>query len=135
MANAAYNKWLEKQASAAPVAFLTDTIRAAILSSSYVFSQSHEFFSDLTGVLGTANLASKTVTNGVLNAASTVVTGVLASPGHIVVVYKWTGSGATSQLMRYFDTGLGFDQTPTEDTTIVWPSDPLVGIFPLGGKP
>lgn len=133
MANQAYPKWLEAQASANPVAFLTDTIRAAILSSAYTFSTAHQFFSDLTGVLGHADLANKTCANGVLDADDTVVAGVLASPGHIVVVYKWTGTGTTSQLMLYFDQGVGFDQTPIGDTTIVWPGDANIKIFPLGG--
>src|SRR4026209_2039320 len=135
MANAACNAWLEAQASANPVAWLTDTIKVAVMPSSYVFSSAHDFFNDLTGVLGTATLASKTCTNGVLDAADTVVSGVLASAAHSAWVYKDTGNPATSQLTRFFDTGVGFDATPTGDTTIVWPSDPNVGIFPLGGKP
>jgi len=133
MANAAYNKWLEAQASATPVAFLTDTIKAAILSSAYTFSQTHQYYSDLSGVLGSAALASKTCTSGVLDAADTVVPGVLASPGHIVVIYKDTGVAGTSQLMLYLDQGVGFDQSPTGDTTIIWPNDANVNIFPLGG--
>jgi len=133
MANAAYNLWLEAQASSAPVAFLTDTIKAAILSSAYTFSQAHQYLSDLTGVLGSVTLTGKSCTNGVLDADDAVVTGVLASPGHIVVVYKDTGVAGTSQLMLYFDQGTGFDQSPTGDTTIIWPNDANVKIFPLGG--
>src|SRR5690242_3787277 len=102
MANGPYNKWLEAQAESAPVKWVTDTIKAAILSSAYTFSQSHQYYSGLSGVLGSAALASKTVTSGVLDAADTVVPGVLASPGHIVVVYNDTGVAGTSQLMLYF---------------------------------
>lgn len=133
--NQVYPKWLEAQMGSTPINWGSDTIRAAILDSSYTFSTSHQFFSDLTGVLGVAALSGKTATDGVLDASDTVVTGTLASPGHIVVVYKWTGTAGTSQLMLYFDTGVGFDQTPTGDTTIVWPNDANVKIFPLGGKP
>lgn len=132
MANAPYNKWLEAQVGSAPVNWGSDTIKAAILSSAYTLSQSHQYYSDLSGVLGSAALASKTATNGVLDAADTTVSGVLASPGHIVVIYKDTGVAGTSQLMLYFDQGIGFDQTPTGDTTIIWPNTANVKIFPLG---
>lgn len=133
MANAAYQKWLEAQVGSAPVNWGSDTIKAAILSSAYTFSQSHQYYSDLSGVLGSVALASKTATNGVLDAADAVVAGVLASAGHSVVIYKDTGVAGTSQLMLYFDQGVGFDQTPTGDTTIVWPNDANVKIFPMGG--
>lgn len=135
MANAACNAWLQAQASANPVAWLTDTIKAAILSSAYTFSSAHDFFNDLTGVLGSGTLASKSCTNGVLDAADTVVAGVLASAAHSVWIYKDTGNAATSQLIAFFDTGIGFDQTPTGATTIIWPDDANFKIFPLGGGP
>lgn len=135
MANAACNAWLEAQASATPVAWLTDTIKVAILSSAYTFSSAHDFFNDLTSVLGTATLGSKTCTNGVLDAADAVVTGVLASAAHSIWIYKDTGTPATSQLMLYLDQGVGFDQTPTGNTTVIFPNDANVKIFPLGGKP
>ncbi len=134
MANAAYNLWLQAQVGSAPVNWESDTIRVAILSSAYTFSQAHQFFSDLTGVLGVATLSGKTSANGVLDAADALVTGVLASAAHAVVVYKWTGTGSTSQLMLYFDTGTGFGATPIGDTTVIWPNNANVMIFPLGGS-
>lgn len=135
MANAPYPKWLEAQAGSTHVDWGSDTIKVAALSSAYTYSTSHQYYSDLSGVLGTATLASKTATNGVLDAADTVISGVLASACHSIVVYKDTGVAGTSQIMLYFDTGVGFDQTPTGDTTIVWPNDANVKIFPLGGTP
>ncbi len=134
MANSAYNLWLQAQVGSTPVNWGSDTIRAVILSSAYVFSQAHQFHSDLTGVLGVVTLSSKTSANGVLDAADAIVTGVLASDAAAVVVEKWTGVAGTSQLMLFFDTGI-FPGTPTGDTTIVWPGDANVKIFPLGGKP
>ena len=135
MANAAYNLWLAAQVGSTPVNWGSDTIRVVALSSAYVFSQSHQFHSDLTGVLGVATLGSKTSTAGVLDAADAVISGVLASAVAAVVVEKWTGTAGDSQLMLFFDTGTGFNQTPTGDTTVVWPNDANVKIFPLGGKP
>ncbi len=134
MSNAAYPLWLQAQVGSAPVNWGSDTIRAAILSSAYTYSAAHDFFDDLTGVLGHVDLTSKTSALGVLDAADAVVTGVLASQAAAVVVYKWTGTAGTSQLMLFFDTGI-FPGTPTGDTTIIWPNDANIKIFPLGGKP
>lgn len=135
MANAAYSKWLEAQIGSTPINWGSDTIRVVALSSAYTFSQTHQFHSDLSGVLGNATLASKTATSGVLDAADAVISGVLASAVAAVVVEKWTGVAGTSQLMLFFDTGVGFGQTPTGDTTVIWPNDANVKIFPLGGTP
>lgn len=135
MANTPYNKWLEAQVGSTPVNWGSDTIRVVALSSAYVFSQSHQFHSDLSGVLGTATLASKTSTNGILDAADAVISGVLANAVAAIVIEKWTGTAGTSQLMLFFDTGVGFNQTPTGDTTIIFPNDANVKIFPLGGTP
>lgn len=135
MPNTPYNKWLEQEASGSPVDWLADTIRVVALSSAYTFSQSHQFHSDLSGVLGTATLSGKTRTNGVLDATDAVISGVLASAVAAIVIEKWTGTAGTSQLMLFFDTGVGFNQSPTGDTTIVFPNDANVKIFPLGGTP
>ena len=136
MANAAAISWLEAQASANPVAWLTDNIKVAILSSAYVFSSAHDFFNDISAdVLGSVALSGKSCTSGVLDAADSVVAGVLASPANSLWIYKDTGTPSSSQLILFFDTGIGFGQTPTGDTTIIWPNDANVKIFPLGGKP
>jgi hypothetical protein len=135
MANAAYNLWLQAQVGSTPVNWGSDTIRVVALSSAYTFSQAHQFHSDLTGVLGNATLASKTSASGVLDAADAVISGVLASAVASIVIEKWTGTAGTSQLLLYFDQGIGFGQTPTGDTTIIFPNDANVKIFPLGGKP
>jgi len=133
--NTPYNKWLEAQMGSTPINWATDTIRVVALSSAYTFSQSHQFHSDLTGVLGTATLGSKTATNGVLDAADAVISGVLASAPAAIVIEKWTGTAGTSQLMLFFDTGIGFGQTPTGDTTTIFPNDANIKLFPLGGAP
>ena len=134
MANAAYPLWLQDQAGANPVNWVSDTIRAVALSSAYVYSAAHQYHSDLTGVLGVVTLSSKTATNGVLSAANAIISGVLASACVAVVVEKWTGVAGTSQLMVFFDQDI-FPGSPTGDTTIIWPTDANFKIFPLGGGP
>ncbi len=133
--NTPYNLWLAAQVASTPVNWGSDTIRVVALSSAYIFSQSHQFHSDLSGVLGVATLGSKTSTGGILDAADAVISGVLASAVQFLVIEKWTGTAGTSQLMLYFDSGIGFGLAPTGDTTIIFPNDANIKIFPLGGAP
>lgn len=83
-----------------------------------------QFLSDIGAgarVFTTANLASKTVTGGVFDAADITVTGVSGATVESVNVYKDTGTDTTSPLVAYFDTGTGFPFTPNGgDVTIQW---------------
>lgn len=83
-----------------------------------------QYLSDITAgarIFTTGNLASKTVTDGVFDAADITTTGVSGASVESVDVYKDTGSAATSPLVAYFDTGTGFPFTPNGgDVTIQW---------------
>lgn len=138
MANAAYPLWLKSLldvwmnlASANPAG----TLRAALLTSAYTYSEAHEFYSSISGELATAALASVTTTGGILDAADTTVSGIASGAVNAVVLYWSTGVAATSRLMLYFDDGIGFDVDPAGNTIIVWPDDATSKIFPLGGIP
>jgi hypothetical protein len=91
------------------IAALTDTLKLAMVTSAYVESDAHQWFSDLAGVVGTpVALASKTTgvpTGGVLNAASVTFPSV-ASGSTVVglVIYKDTGVAGTSPLIAWYDT-------------------------------
>ena len=132
MANAAYPTGLAAFAEAA-VAWGTDTIKVAALTDAYTYSAAHEFYTSLAGILAEATLAGKSSTSGVLDASDTALTGLAAGAINALVVFKWTGSGATSKLLFYFDTGINFDVDPGGDPTIIWPEAAGVKIFPLGG--
>lgn len=92
----------------------------------YTYSTSHEFLSDVPGgarVATSANLASKTFTAGVFDAADTVFTGASGDQSEIIIVYIDTGSAATSRLMVYIDTAGGLPVTPNSgDITVTWPN-------------
>lgn len=124
MANALYNKAKESFISQNPSIDLdTDTIKVALVDTgTYTFSAAHQYYSSVTGVVGTpATLASKTITNGVFDAADVTFAAVSGASVEALVVYKDTGSAATSPLIAYIDTGTNLPVTPNGgDITIQW---------------
>ena len=93
------------------VDFDTDTIRAILVETGYVFSAAHANFSDLTNTRGDGGdtradgeaLASKTGVNGLCDAADAVFASVTGTNINAFVVYKDTGVDSTSKLLGYFD--------------------------------
>lgn len=124
MANALYVKGAEKILSGA-IALLTDTIKVALVKNDYAQNlATHEFYSDVSAsVIGTPQtLGSKSVTGGKFDAADVTYTAVGAGPTfEAVVIYKDTGSGATSPLLAYIDTITGFPIAANGgDITVQW---------------
>ena len=124
MANALYAKGKEKILAAA-INFVDDTIKVALVKNTYPQDLTNdEFFSAIaTYVVGTPQtLASKTITNGVFDAADVTYTTVPAgSTLEGVVIYKDTGVAGTSALLAYIDNIAGFPlATNGGDITIQW---------------
>lgn len=109
MANQLYP--LGKQAlNDGDIDWIVDDIRCVVMSSTYVYSASHQFHSDLSGILSTSsNFSSKTSSLGVVDAADFTFTSVTGTPASLAI-YKWTGVSATSRLIAYMDAGNGFGQ-------------------------
>lgn len=105
-------------------------IKIVLLTSAYTYSTSHQFLSDITsGTIATSgNLASKTVMNGVFDAADITLTAVASGSTIVSLVgYKDTGTGSTSPLIWFND---GFSQaTNGADITVQW--DNVAKIFSL----
>ena len=74
------------------------------------------------GRVGTSgNLASKTVTLGVFDAADVTITGVTGDQFEYIVLYHDTGNASTSELIAVIDTATGIPCTPNGgDITITW---------------
>ena len=125
--NSLYDKGRQKFLEGS-VAWLTDNIKCCLVNGTdYVVNLgSHEFLSDVPGIAIVAtsgNFASKTSVGGVADAADVNFTAVSGSDIDAVVIYKDTGSGATSPLIAYLDTGLGFPFTPIgSDILLGWDS-------------
>lgn len=111
MANALYGKGREKFLNA-DIDWAVDTIKVALVdTASYTVAiDTDEFYSTVSAsVVGTPQtLASKTSTLGVADAADISFTGLTSAPSiEALVIYKDTGSAATSPLIAYIDTATG----------------------------
>lgn len=124
MANALYAKGKEKILTAA-INFSTDTIKVALIKNDYAQSlTTDEFYTSISAsVIGTPQtLSGKSITAGVFDAADITYGAVTAgATSEGVVIYKDTGSAATSPLIAYIDTITGFPlATNGGDIAIQW---------------
>ena len=124
MANALYSKGKEKILSAA-VNFVTDTIKVMLVKNTYPQNlASDEFLSSVEAYrLNTdQTLAAKSVASGAFDAGDVTFAAVTAGDtSEGVVIYKDTGSAATSPLIAYIDVITGFPlATNGGDITIQW---------------
>lgn len=84
----------------------------------------HDFLDDIpvgARVATSANLTGKTATAGVADSADPVFTGAAGDLSEALVIYKDTGSAATSQLIAYIDTATGLPVQPNSgDINVAW---------------
>lgn len=76
----------------------------------YTYSAAHEFLSDVAAigrVATSANLASKTFTNGVFDSADPSFTAVTGDVSEALILFIDTGTPSTSRLVAFYDTGVG----------------------------
>ena len=118
MANAIYPLYKEKIISGGSNVDLSGgNVKAVLVDlADYTYSAAHDFLDDIAvggRVATSGNLASKTVTNGVFDAADFSFTSVTGDPCEALVLYVDSGSAATSPLVAYYDTGVtGLPVTP-----------------------
>jgi hypothetical protein len=127
MANALYPKWKEALLQASSDSALTGTVKVALIDTgTYTYSATHQYYSDLSGVVGTpvAISSGKTYTNGVFDGDNITFTAVTGSTAEAIVIYIDTGVPGTSRLVAYVDTGYtGLPVTPNGgDISITWDS-------------
>lgn len=127
MANAQYGKYKQTwYGSAAPaVDWDSDNIKVVLVSASYTVAiNSDQFLSDISAparIATSGNLSGKSHTNGVVKAANPTLSAVTGSAVIAAVIYKDTGSAATSPLIAYLDTVVGIPFTPSgADETITF---------------
>jgi hypothetical protein len=105
-------------------------IKACLVTSAYTYSAAHEFLSSLTGIEETSgNLASKTVTSGVFDAADITFVGTSGDPGAAVILFVDTGVAGTSRLIAYDDTVTGLPVTLGGDVTIRWNASGILALL------
>jgi hypothetical protein len=105
----------------------SDDIRAILIDAAdyTVDLNTHDFLADVPAgarVAASGALGSKTVTNGVFDAADPTLSSVSGDTVEAVLVYKHTGNDATANLLAYVDQATsGLPLTPNGgNVTIVW---------------
>ena len=118
MANALFVPFKNVQlGSGTPVTFPTDAIKVILVDGAdYTVNLStHDFLNDLAAIgrVATATLATKTVAGGAFDSADPTFTAVSGDVSELLVLYKDTGTEATSNLIAYYDTfSAGMPITP-----------------------
>jgi hypothetical protein len=141
MANAVYPKYkqsllsadasldlLQSTANIAPYVALVDT-------GTYTYSSSHQFYSSLSGIVGTdQQITTPTATNGTFDGDDVTFTAVTGSSVEALVIYrKNAGANTTWRLVLYEDTSVtGLPVTPNGGNIVVtWNAS---GIFTISDK-
>lgn len=143
MANALYPLWKTKIAKAATNANsaldssegATGVFAALVDTGTYTYSAAHEFYSSLSGVVGTdQEILTKTfgsVSDGTFDGDNLTFSAVTGSSAEAIVLYrKNAGANTTWPLIAYIDTGVtGLPVTPNGgNITVTWNAS---GIFTL----
>lgn len=137
MANAVYPKYKQSLLSGDTNTALTGSgstglFVALVDTGSYTYSATHQFYSDLSGIVGTdQEITSPTLTNGTVDGGDVTFTAVTGNSVEALVLYrKNAGANTTWRLVAYIDTGVtGLPVTPNGgDITITWNAS---GIFSL----
>lgn len=105
---------------------------ALVDTGSYAYDNAHDFYSDLSGVVGTdQRIESPTVTNGTFDGDDVTFSSVTGNTVEALVIYRRnTGANTTWPLVAYIDTNVaGLPVTPNGgDITITFNGS---GIFTL----
>lgn len=139
MANAIYPKYKQSLLNGDTNADLdnnttTDGPYVALVDTgTYTYSTAHQFYSDLTGIVGTDQRLVNPVVNtsGVFDADDVTFTSLSGVSVEALVIYrKNSGANTTWRLVAYIDTGVtGLPFTPSGgNVTITWNAS---GIFQL----
>lgn len=110
----------------------TGVYAALVDTGTYTFSQAHQFYSSLSGIVGTdQEILTKTQVNGVFDGTDLTYTAVTGASCEAIVLYrKNAGANTTWPLIAYIDTGVtNLPVTPNGgNITIQWNAS---GIFKL----
>ncbi len=138
MANALYPIWKQALLSGATLADIDvdDTSNgpfcALVDTGTYTYSAAHDFFNDLSGIVGTDQVISTpTVVVGTFDGDNLTYSAVTGATVEALIIYrKNTGANTTWRLVAYIDTSVtGLPVTPNGgDITVTWNGS---GIFTI----
>jgi hypothetical protein len=138
MSNALYPLWKQELLKGTSNALLNSTegttgvFCALVDTGTYTYSAAHQFYSSLSGVVGTdQEILTKTQTGGTFDGADLTYTAVTGASAEALVLYrKNAGANTTWPLIAFIDTGVtGLPVTPNSgNITVTWSAS---GIFTL----
>lgn len=133
MANAIYPLYKQALLDASANVDLNDsTVKVALIDTgTYSYNSAHEFYSSVSGVVGTPQtIANTTVANGLFDGDNVTFSAVSGASVEALLIYIDTGAAGTSRLVAWIDTGVtGLPVTPNGgDISITWNAS---GIFQL----
>lgn len=138
MANALYPLWKQEILKGTSANLLnsaegaTGVYAALVDTGTYTYSASHQFYSSLSGVVGTdQEILTKTQVTGTFDGTDLTYTAVSGASVEAIVLYrKNAGANTTWPLIAYIDTGVtGLPVTPNGgNITVTWNAS---GIFTL----
>lgn len=129
MANAMYNKYKEALLNASADSALTGSgstglYVALVDTGTYTFSAAHQFYSSLSGIVGTdQEITSVTLVSGLIDGNDVTFTAVSGATVEALVLYrKNAGANTTWRLIAYIDTSVtGLPVTPNGgNIAIAW---------------
>lgn len=135
MANAIYPKYknslLQGDANTALTGSGATGLYAALVDTgTYTYNAANQFYSDLSGVVGTdQEITAVTTTGGLIDGNNVTYTAVTGASVEALVLYrKNAGANTTWRLVAYIDTGVtGLPLTPNGgDVTITWNASGIV---------
>ena len=138
MANALYPLWKQEILKGTANNLLnsaegaTGVYAALVDTGTYTYSAAHQFYSSLTGVVGTdQEILTKTQATGIFDGTDLTFTAVSGATVEAIVLYRKNGGANTTwPLIAYIDAGVtGLPVTPNGgNITITWNAS---GIFAL----
>lgn len=129
MANTLYDKGRQRFLEA-QINWLTDTIKVLLVDTGNYTANftTHEFLADVgvsARVTTPVTLVGKSSTGGAADASDATFTSVSGPSIEAIIIYKDTGTEATSPLIAYIDTATGLPITPNGgDIIVTWDNGP-----------
>lgn len=133
MANVIYPKYKEALLSGGSNTGLNGTLKVTLVDlADYTYNAAHAFINDVpSGArVASATLASKTYTDGTLDAADATFSAVTGDVSEALILWIDTGTESTSRLVAFFDTGVtGLPVTPNGgDITVTWNASGILSL-------
>lgn len=140
MANAIYPRYGQSLLAADANVSLNQTgvnqvMVTLIDTGTYTYTATHQFYSDLTGIVGTAqSIDNITIVDGVINGDDVTFPSVTGNSVEALVIFRRnSGANTTWRLVEYRDTGVtGLPVTPNGgNITVTWNASGITNL--LGG--